>query len=96
MILFMLLSEMRLPRDSTCFRGDPYSEYTGTEGGTCREAVSLHGIRRGSMTHGLTNDVPVEVISDRTNVSRDLLDKHYDKRTEEVKPEQRRGYLDDI
>lgn len=43
MTLLMLLSEMRLARDFTCFRGDPYSEYTGTEGETCREAVSLHG-----------------------------------------------------
>jgi hypothetical protein len=30
------------------------------------------------------------------NVSRDVLDKHYDRRSEEVKLEQRRGYLDNI
>jgi len=30
------------------------------------------------------------------NVSRKMLDQHYDKRSEEVKLEQRRGYLDHI
>jgi hypothetical protein len=40
--------------------------------------------------------VPVEVIGDRMNVSRDILDKHYDERSEEMKLEQRRGYLDNI
>jgi len=35
-------------------------------------------------------------VSDRMDVSRDVLDKHYDRRSEEVKLEQRRGYLDHI
>jgi hypothetical protein len=35
-------------------------------------------------------------VGDRMNVSRDVLDKHYDKRSAEVKLEQRRGYLDNI
>jgi site-specific recombinase XerD len=62
----------------------------------CAEAVSPHAIRRGSITHYLTEDVPVEIVSDRMDVSRKVLDKHYDKRSEEVKLEQRRGYLDEI
>jgi hypothetical protein len=41
-------------------------------------------------------DVTVEAIRDRMGVSRDILDKHYDKRSEEVKLEQRRGYLENI
>lgn len=52
--------------------------------------MNPHAIRRGSITHYLTNDVPVEIVSDRMNVSRDVLDKHYDRRDEEVKLEQRR------
>jgi site-specific recombinase XerD len=62
----------------------------------CAEAVSPHAIRRGSITHFLTEDVPIDVVSDRMNVSRKVLDKHYDKRSAEVKLEQRRGYLDEI
>lgn len=62
----------------------------------CPEAVSPHAIRRGSITHFLSEGVPVEIVSDRMNVSRDVLDEHYDQRSEEVKLEQRRGYLDNI
>jgi len=40
----------------------------------------------------LSEDVPEKVVSDWVNV----LDKHYDKRSEQVKIEQRRGYLDEI
>jgi len=39
----------------------------------------------------LTEDIPEKVISDRMNVGEDVLDKHYDRRSEEVKVEQRRG-----
>lgn len=62
----------------------------------CPEAVSPHAIRRGSITHYLTNDIPVEIVGDRMDVSRKVLDKHYDKRSREVKLEQRRRYLDSI
>ena len=62
----------------------------------CPFNVSPHDIRRGSITHFLTNDVPEEIVSDRMNVSREVLDKHYDKRSEEVKVEQRRRYLDNV
>ena len=62
----------------------------------CGESVGPHAIRRSAITHFLTNDVPVEVVGDRMNVSRDVVDKHYDERSEEVKVEQRRGYLDNI
>lgn len=62
----------------------------------CPANVSPHDIRRGSITHFLTEDVPEKVVSDRMNVGQDVLDKHYDKRDEEVKVEQRRGYLQNI
>lgn len=62
----------------------------------CPEAVSPHAVRRGSITHYLTNDVPVEIVGDRMDVSRKILDKHYDQRSEEVKLEQRRSYLDSV
>jgi integrase len=62
----------------------------------CPSSVSPHSIRRGSITHFLTEDVPEKVVSDRMNVSPDILDKHYDKRDEEVKVEQRRDYINGL
>jgi len=62
----------------------------------CPSSVSPHAVRRGSITHHLTEDVPEQVVSDRMNVSPDVLEKHYDRRSEEVKVEQRREYLEDI
>ncbi len=62
----------------------------------CPEAISPHAVRRGSITHYLTEDVPVEVVGDRMDVSRKVLDKHYDKRSREVRLEQRRRFLNDI
>jgi hypothetical protein len=57
--------------------------------------VNPHAIRRGSITHHLAGDVPAEIVSDRMNVSRDVLDKHYDRRSADVTLEQRRRYLDE-
>jgi site-specific recombinase XerD len=62
----------------------------------CPSSVSPHAIRRGSITHHLTEDVPEKMVGDRMNVSLDVLEKHYDRRTEEQKANQRRDYLDNI
>jgi len=87
-----------------CFYGDcpkdrdpddcEAAEYGGYS--KCPVNVSPHDIRRGSITHFLTEDVPEKVVSDRMNVGQDVLDKHYDKRDEEVKVEQRRDYINGI
>lgn len=79
-----------------CFRGDPCPNCNQGEKKKCPEAVSPHAVRRGSITHFLRSDVPVEVVGDRMNVSRDVLDEHYDKRSQEVKLEQRRRFLSNI
>lgn len=63
---------------------------------TCPSSVSPHAIRRGSITYHLSEDVPEKVVSDRMNVSLDVLEKHYDRRGEQKKAEQRRDYLDDL
>lgn len=79
-----------------CFLGQDCPGCAESTERKCEEAVSPHGIRRGSITHFLTNDVPVQIVSDRMDVNREVLDKHYDRRSPEVKVEQRRGYLDHI
>lgn len=62
----------------------------------CPSSVSPHPIRRGSITHSLNSDVPPRVVADRANVSLDVIDEHYDRRTEKEKMEQRRGFLNNI
>jgi len=78
-------------RDPDECEGGEYGGYS-----KCPVNVSPHDIRRGSITNFLTEDVPEKVVSDRMNVGQDVLDKHYDKRDEEVKVEQRRDYINGI
>jgi hypothetical protein len=40
--------------------------------------------------------MPEKVVSDRADVSEDVLEEHYDSRSKMEKMEQRRGYLDNI
>jgi len=62
----------------------------------CEHSVSPHALRRGSITAHLREEVPKQMISDRANVSPDVLDKHYNEMTQEEQMEQRRQYLDTI
>jgi integrase len=62
----------------------------------CPASVSSHAVRRGSITHFLESDVPIDAVSSRANVGRKVLKTHYDERDEKTKMEQRRGYLKDI
>ena len=61
----------------------------------CPSSVSPHAIRRGSITHYLSEDAPEKAVSDRMDVSLDVLEKHYDRRTERSKSEQRRSYFEE-
>ncbi|MFU1780728.1 tyrosine-type recombinase/integrase [Haloarcula japonica] len=61
----------------------------------CPSSRSPHGIRRGALTRMLRQGTPEEVVSDRSNVSRDVLEQHYDQRTEREHMELRREFLED-
>jgi integrase len=58
--------------------------------------VTPHPIRRGYITHLLTSGVPVEVVSERCNVSPSIIDEHYDVRSVEDKMRQRQQVLDEV
>jgi site-specific recombinase XerD len=62
----------------------------------CPSVYRPHDIRRGGITHHLKNDIPIPMVSDRCDVSPDILEEHYDQRSELEKMEQRRAYLDNI
>jgi site-specific recombinase XerD len=62
----------------------------------CDSTVSGHPVRRGAITHHLRQDVPEKVVSDRMNVSQDVLDEHYDRRTKDEKAEQRRQFIQNL
>jgi integrase len=61
----------------------------------CPSSVTPHPIRRGYITRLLTAGVPVDVISERCNVSSVVIDEHYDVRTDDEKMRQRKGILED-
>lgn len=62
----------------------------------CPSSKSPHSFRRGALTHWLRSDLPENFVSDRANVSLEILDEHYDRRSEKTKMNQRRKYLDNI
>ena len=62
----------------------------------CPSSVTPHPIRRGYITQLLRAGVPVEVVSDRCNVSPTIIDQHYDVRSKEDKMKQRQEALDDV
>jgi integrase len=66
-----------------------------TKASTCPSSRSPHDVRSGRVTAYRREDVPRQVVSDRLNASEDILDKHYDRRSEREKAEQRRDYLPD-
>lgn len=60
----------------------------------CPSSRGPHDIRRGAITAWLQADVPSEITGARASTSPDVLDEHYDQRTERRKQQQRRKYLD--
>lgn len=78
-------------KDPTTCKYRQHSQRAG-----CPSSRSPHGIRRGSITNHLQTGSPQEVVSERANVSGDILDKHYDERTEREKMKIRRELLEGV
>jgi site-specific recombinase XerC len=65
--------------------------------GECPGVTTGHPLRRGSITHAhLDKDVPKRVVSDRCDVSEEVLTEHYDRQQEAKKRQIRRQYLSDM
>ena len=62
----------------------------------CPDSVSAHPFRRAAITYHLNNDVPKPMVSDRMDVSPDVIDEHYDAEDERGKMNRRREYVEDI
>ena len=62
----------------------------------CPDSVGPHALRRGRITYELLEGKPKEYASDRMNVSTDVLDDHYDARSQRERRKQRRQFLDDV
>jgi integrase len=60
----------------------------------CPSSLSLHPIRRGAITYQINRGWPKEKLSERTDVSVEVLEKHYDARTQEEQREGRKQHLD--
>ncbi|MFC7027199.1 site-specific integrase [Halomicroarcula sp. GCM10025710] len=59
----------------------------------CLSNVSPHPVRRGAICHQLNEGVPKDTICDRADVTRKVLNRHYDLRTNEEARKDRREVL---
>ena len=62
----------------------------------CPSSVSPHPLRRSAITYHLNRDWPREKVSERANVSGEVLDEHYDARTAADRRNSRRQYIDSL
>lgn len=59
----------------------------------CPSSMSPHAVRKGVITHWCDKDTDREKISGRSDVTRAVIEKHYDQRSEEARMEQRREFF---
>jgi integrase len=77
---------------------DPETCEAATHDGAskCPSSRSPHDVRSGRVTAYRRGDVPRQIVSDRLNASEDVLDKHYDRRGERERAEQRRDHIEEL
>jgi site-specific recombinase XerD len=81
---------------STCPHGKERSICDWThrdELSLCPSARSPHDFRRSSISYHLREGTPPEVVSDRVDATIDVIDEHYDKRSEREKMRTRKDFL---
>lgn len=62
----------------------------------CPSSRSPHDLRSGRVTYYRREDVPRQIVKERLNASTDILDRHYDRRSDREQAEQRSNYLPDL
>ena len=70
-------------------------DMTTSDAWSCPNNVSAHPLRRGTITHLLRNDIPINVISSRCDVSPRVIKEHYDGRDESERRNTRRRVITD-
>ncbi|WP_144049576.1 hypothetical protein [Halorubrum salipaludis] len=60
----------------------------------CPDSVKPHSFRRGAITAWLNKGHSKELVSDRIDVSTDVIEEHYDQHTEGEKRQLRRGFFE--
>jgi len=62
----------------------------------CPSTRSPHDVRSGRVTYYRRQDVPRRVVKDRLDASTQILDRHYDRRSDREQAEQRSNHLPDV
>lgn len=60
----------------------------------CPSAEPPHSARKASITYWRQRDTPAQQVGERANVNQDIIEKHYDKRTDKGKMDQRKDFFD--
>lgn len=60
----------------------------------CPSAEPPHSVRKASITYWRQRDTPAQQVGERADVNADIIEKHYDKRTDQGKMEQRKDFFD--
>ncbi|MFC7113831.1 tyrosine-type recombinase/integrase [Natronoarchaeum sp. GCM10025703] len=60
----------------------------------CPSSKSPHSVRKASITYWRQRDTPAQQVGERANVNQDIIEKHYDKRTDKGKMDQRKDFFD--